>query len=88
VLAGRLGDRWNLGFLAETERQVEAHLNSHLEALPVQDDKSREIVNQMRLDEIRHAETAVDLGAATLPGAAKMAMKAASTVMTRAAYRI
>jgi 3-demethoxyubiquinol 3-hydroxylase len=88
VLAGRLGDKWNLGFLAETERQVEAHLDSHLEKLPQQDDKSREIVSQMRLDEIRHAETAVTLGAAELPGLAKVAMKAASVVMTNTAYRI
>lgn len=88
VLAGRLGEKWNLGFLAETERQVEAHLDSHLEQLPEQDRRSREIVDQMRQDEIRHAETAVHLGAAELPGAVKAAMKFAAKLMTGTAYRI
>lgn len=88
LLAGRLGDKWNLGFLAETERQVEAHLDSHLARLPEQDMRSREIVNQMRIDEIRHAETAVHLGAAELPVPAKAAMKLAAKVMTGTAYRI
>lgn len=86
VLAGRLGDAWNLGFLAETERQVEAHLDSHLNKLPAQDVKSRAIVEQMRLDEISHAETAVALGGRELPPPIKMAMKLASGVMTRTAY--
>lgn len=88
VLAGKLGDHWNLGFLAETERQVTAHLDSHLRELPVQDRKSREIVAQMRLDEISHAETAVRLGAAELPEAAKLAMKLMAKVMTRTVYRL
>ena len=88
LLAGRLGDKWNLGFLAETERQVEAHLDDHLARLPERDVRSREIVDQMRIDEIRHAETAVHLGAAELPAPAKMAMKLAAKVMTGAAYRI
>lgn len=88
VLAGRLGDKWNLGFLAETERQVEAHLDSHLTSLPEQDARSREIVDQMRLDEIRHAETAVRLGAAELPVPFKLAMKLAAKVMTETAYRV
>ena len=88
LLAGRLGDKWNLGFLAETERQVEAHLDGHLVRLPEHDTRSREIVNQMRLDEIRHAETAVHLGAAELPVPAKAAMKLAAKVMTGTAYRI
>lgn len=88
VLAGRLGDKWNLGFLAETERQVEAHLDSHLACLPEQDMRSREIVDQMRIDEIRHAETAVHLGAAELPASVKSAMKFAARVMTGTAYRI
>lgn len=86
VLAGRLGDAWNLGFLAETERQVEVHLDSHLSKLPAQDVKSRAIVEQMRLDEISHAETAVALGGRELPPPIKMAMKLASGVMTRTAY--
>lgn len=88
VLAGKLGERWNLGFLAETERQVTAHLDGHLQELPAHDQKSREIVAQMRLDEISHAETAVRLGAAELPGAAKLAMKLMAKVMTRTVYRL
>jgi ubiquinone biosynthesis monooxygenase Coq7 len=88
VFAGKLGDRWNLGFLAETERQVEAHLDSHLRELPVQDQKSREIVDQMRIDEIAHAQTAVRLGAAELPALAKAAMRLSAKLMTGAAYRL
>jgi ubiquinone biosynthesis monooxygenase Coq7 len=88
ALAGKLGDAWNLGFLAETERQVEAHLDHHLTELPLQDTKSRAIVEQMRLDEIGHAETAVGLGARDLPLPAKSFMKAVSRVMTRTAYYI
>lgn len=88
LVAGSLGDKWNLGFLAETERQVEAHLDSHLLTLPVADVRSRAIVEQMRLDEIRHAETAIQHGAAELPMVVKVAMKMAAKVMTRAAYRL
>ena len=88
VGAGKLGDPWSLGFLAETERQVEAHLDHHLSALPVQDIKSRAIVKQMRLDEISHAETAVRLGARELPAAARQAMTIASRMMTRTAYYV
>lgn len=88
LIAGRLGDKWNLGFLAETERQVEAHLDGHLLQLPEQDLRSREIVEQMRIDEIGHAETAVRLGAAELPKAVKKAMKLAAGIMTGTAYRV
>jgi ubiquinone biosynthesis monooxygenase Coq7 len=88
VLAGRLGDKWNLGFLVETERQVEAHLDGHLSRLPGHDVRSREIVDQMRIDEIAHADTALGLGAAELPEAAKAAMRIAAKVMTTTAYRI
>lgn len=86
LLAGKLGDKWNLGFLAETERQVEAHLDGHLAMLPVQDIRSREIIGQMKIDEIKHAQTASSLGAAELPGAVKAAMKLAAKLMTRTAY--
>ncbi|MEN9481817.1 MAG: 2-polyprenyl-3-methyl-6-methoxy,4-benzoquinone monooxygenase [Pseudomonadota bacterium] len=88
LIAGRLGDRWSLGFLAETERQVEAHLDGHLISLPEQDMRSRKIVDQMRLDEIQHAATAVRLGAAELPVAAKFAMKMAAKLMTVTVYRV
>jgi ubiquinone biosynthesis monooxygenase Coq7 len=88
VLAGALGDKWNLGFLAETERQVEGHLDSHLSLLPEQDAKSRAIVEQMKADEIRHAETAIEHGGAPLPIPVKLAMKLTSKVMTGLAYRV
>lgn len=88
LLAGALGDKWSLGFLAETERQVEAHLDGHLLSLPEDDLRSRAIVDQMRLDEIQHAETAVRHGAAELPGLAKTAMKLMAKVMTGTAYRL
>ncbi len=88
AVVGRFGDRWNLGFLAETERQVEAHLGRHLERLPAADQRSREIVEQMKLDESRHAQTAVRLGAYELPAPARWAMKLASRVMTTVSYRL
>ena len=86
--AGFLGDKWNLGFLAETVRQVEGHLEGHLDRLPAQDEKSRAIVNEMKVDESRHARTAVDHGAAELPEPVKLAMKLGSRIMTRTAYWI
>lgn len=88
AFAGKLGDAWSLGFLAETERQVEAHLDRHLTELPVQDLKSRAIVEQMRLDEIAHAETAIRLGARELPPPVKIVMKLVSRLMTRTAYYV
>jgi 3-demethoxyubiquinol 3-hydroxylase len=88
LAAGALGDKWNLGFLAETERQVEAHLGGHLLSLPEGDIRSRAIVDQMRLDEIQHAETAIRHGAAELPLFIKFAMKISAKLMTSAAYRI
>lgn len=87
IVAGVLGDKWNLGFLAETERQVEAHLNRHLEDLPEEDERSKAIVDQMRLDEIQHAEMAVHFGAAELPGPVRFGMRAMAKVMTGLAYR-
>ena len=86
AVSGLLGDRWNLGFLAETERQVVLHLEGHLERLPADDQKSRAIVEQMRDDEARHATSAMNHGAAELPAPVKAAMKAASKVMTETAY--
>ena len=86
MIAGAFGDRWNLGFLAETERQVESHLSGHLDRLPAEDHRSRAIVAQMREDEVSHAETAMALGAHELPVPAKMAMKTASRVMTTVAH--
>ena len=83
-----LGDKWNLGFLAETERQVEAHLDGHLAEIPEEDVRSRAIVDQMRLDEIQHAETAVAHGAAELPPPIKGAMRLMAKVMTGLAYRL
>ncbi|AWI77971.1 MAG: demethoxyubiquinone hydroxylase family protein [Betaproteobacteria bacterium HGW-Betaproteobacteria-13] len=88
MLAGRFGDRWNLGFLAETERQVESHLHGHLERLPTEDRKSRAIVEQMKADEISHANTAVRLGANELPAPVKGLMKLFSRVMTETVYRV
>ncbi len=86
AVAGLLGDRWNLGFLAETERQVEGHLDGHLERLPKQDRKSRAILLQMKIDEARHAYTARYHGAAELPAPVRLAMWATSRVMTSTAY--
>ncbi len=86
AMAGCIGEKWNLGFLAETERQVEAHLEGHLERLPPQDERSRRIVAQMKVDEAGHADTAISLGAAELPAPVKMAMKMAAGLMTRTAY--
>jgi len=86
--AGLLGDKWNLGFLAETERQVEAHLDGHLQQLPEADAKSRAVVEQMKTDEARHAQTAVDHGGAPLPSPVKWAMRLAADVMRQTASRI
>ena len=86
AFAGKLGDAWSLGFLAETERQVEAHLEHHLGELPQQDAKSQAIVEQMKIDEVAHAETALQLGARQMPAGVKAAMRLAAGVMTRTAY--
>ncbi|MBZ0092825.1 MAG: 2-polyprenyl-3-methyl-6-methoxy-1,4-benzoquinone monooxygenase [Sulfuricellaceae bacterium] len=86
MVAGALGDKWNLGFLAETERQVCRHLDSHLGKLPPQDAKSRAIVEQMKDDEARHATTAIQHGGTELPLPVKLAMKGMATVMTKTVY--
>ncbi len=88
VTAGVLGDRWNLAFLAETERQVEEHLAGHLEALDPADQRTRELVAAMRADEARHRETALGLGAAELPPPVRLAMRLASKAMTTISYRV
>jgi len=86
AMAGLLGDKWNLGFLAETERQVGHHLQSHLDRLPQQDEKSRAIVAQMHTDEVGHADMAISLGGAELPQPVQWAMKLNGKVMTGASY--
>ena len=88
VLAGALGDKWNLGFLAETERQVEKHLEGHLDKLPPQDARSRAVVEQMKTDEAQHATTAIEHGGAELPMPVRLGMKLASKLMTKTAYWI
>lgn len=88
VAAGMLGDRWSLAFLAETEHQVEQHLSGHLERLPVEDRKTRAVVEAMRDDEARHRDSAISLGAAELPGLVKLGMRAMAKVMTTIAYRV
>ncbi|HVJ13567.1 MAG TPA: 2-polyprenyl-3-methyl-6-methoxy-1,4-benzoquinone monooxygenase, partial [Burkholderiales bacterium] len=88
AVAGALGDKWNLAFLAETERQVEEHLSGHLESLPEEDRRTRAVVEAMRADEARHRASAVALGAAELPEPVRRAMRLASKVMTTVAYRV
>ena len=88
LVAGRFGDPVSLGFLVETERQVEAHLQGHLDRLPAADHASRAIVAQMKDDEAGHAAQAVASGAAELPAAVKMAMRAAARVMTTTAHYV
>ena len=87
AFSGVLGDRWNLGFLAETERQVEAHLDGHLESLPEEDRRSRAVVARMKDDEARHALTATEHGGGELPDPVKKIMKLAARAMTSATYR-
>ena len=88
AVAGALGDKWNLGFLAETESQVAAHLQNHLQELSNADIKTRTIVNQMQQDEAAHASEANALGASELPAPIKAGMKIASKIMTKTAYYI
>jgi len=86
--SGILGDKWSLGFIAETEDQVCAHLDSHLEKLPHSDKRSRTIVAQMRDEEAEHGENAIDAGAAELPQPVKRLMRLTARIMTSTAYRI
>jgi len=88
LLAGLAGDQWSLGFVAETEKQVENHLQSHLETLPENDQQSRAIVQQMRLDEIEHGKEAIEAGGVVLPPVIQKLMQASSKFMTSTAYKI
>jgi ubiquinone biosynthesis monooxygenase Coq7 len=88
LLAGRAGDRVSLGFVSETERQVEAHLDSHLDELPAADGRSRAIIEQMRNDEAHHGKMAREAGGIELPMPIRDAMRFASRIMTGTAYRI
>jgi len=88
LIAGLLGDKISLGFLAETEHQVERHLNKHLQRLPLNDKKSRAIVEQMRLEEIEHATTAEQSGAIPLPLLIQLSMQGLAKFMTLVAYKI
>jgi len=86
ALAGLLGDRWSLGFLAETERQVVKHLEGHLQRLPAADGKSRAVLEKMKEDEARHATSAITHGGGELPEPAKLVMRMSSRAMTETAY--
>jgi ubiquinone biosynthesis monooxygenase Coq7 len=86
MLSGAAGDRWSLGFLAETEAQVEKHLDGHLGRLVPDDARSRAVIEQMREDESRHGAVGRALGGDELPLPVKLAMRMASKVMTRTAY--
>ncbi|QWE26874.1 2-polyprenyl-3-methyl-6-methoxy-1,4-benzoquinone monooxygenase [Polynucleobacter sp. AP-Ainpum-60-G11] len=88
LAAGLAGDKWSLGFVAETEKQVENHLESHLQKLPIEDERSRAIVDQMRIDEIEHGQAAISAGGAALPEPIQKLMQAMSKVMTSTAYKI
>jgi 3-demethoxyubiquinol 3-hydroxylase len=88
LIAGLAGDRWSLGFVAETEKQVENHLNSHLDALPREDHRSRAIVQRMRIDEIEHGQSAINAGGQALPEPVKQVMQLTSKIMTTTAYKI
>lgn len=88
LAAGRAGDRWSLGFVVETERQVEQHLAGHLERLPAADRASRAIVERMKEEEAQHARAAEGAGAARLPAPVRWAMRGAAKLMTSTAHRI
>ena len=88
MAAGVAGDRYSLGFLDETEKQVAEHLDGHLQRLPAEDERSRRILQRMRSDELKHARRARELGGQELPATAKKAMRALSKVMTSVSFRI
>jgi len=86
--AGAIGDKWSLGFVAETEKQVENHLQDHLDQVPENDQRTRAILEQMKEDEIEHGQKALDHGGAELPGPIKAAMQLTSKLMTRSVYHL
>jgi ubiquinone biosynthesis monooxygenase Coq7 len=86
ALAGLAGDRWSLGFVVETERQVESHLEGHLDEVPDEDQKTRAILEQMKEDEVGHANLALAAGGADLPAPVKLAMRFTSKIMTNTVY--
>ena len=88
LAAGLAGDKWSLGFVSETEKQVENHLESHLQKLPQEDHRSRAIVEQMRIDEIAHGQQAKDAGGVPLPEPIQKMMQMMSKIMTSTAYKI
>jgi ubiquinone biosynthesis monooxygenase Coq7 len=88
ALAGLAGDQWSLGFVKETENQVEAHLQEHLEKLPQNDARSQAILDQMKTDEAKHAEMAQDAGARDLPEPIRKAMTFTANIMKSLAYRV
>jgi ubiquinone biosynthesis monooxygenase Coq7 len=88
ALAALLGDRASLGFVAETERQVEGHLRSHLDRLPAGDERSRAIVEAMCHDEVGHGQQAQSAGAASLPGPIRELMRRTARIMTHTSYRL
>lgn len=88
LLAARMGDRVSLGFMAETEKQVEQHLQGHLDRLPAADEASRAVVDRMREDEARHGQAATTLGGVPLPLPARLAMRLAAKVMTKTAHYV
>ena len=88
AIAGACGDKWSLGFVAETERQVVKHLQGHLQQIPEQDVRSRAILEQMKIDEQQHGTVAINAGGAELPLPIKKMMGLTSKIMTTIAYRI
>lgn len=86
AVAGLAGDKWSLGFVAETEHQVGKHLDGHMRQLPVRDEKSQAILKQMKVDELRHATVALESGGVPLPIPIKLVMQLASKVMTNSVY--
>ena len=88
AVAGLAGDRWSLGFVAETERQVESHLDHHLDEVPAGDRRTRAILEQMKIDEVEHGQKAIDHGGARLPAPVRGLMKLTAKLMTTSVYRL